>query len=346
MSRHITTSNIRQFILESVADHDSDLAAHVASTLGISRQAVNKHLKSLVEDNQLVADGKTRSRRYSLKPTHEAHLVLLNDGTLQEDVPWTEQLRPLLNDLPRNVFEILQYGLTEMLNNAIDHSESRDISIAMLRTALAVQLQVMDSGIGIFRKIKNAMNLESELQAICELSKGKLTTDPTRHSGEGIFFTSRMFDEFRILSGSLFFSHSQPNNDWLMECSTTSSIKGTSVNMILSVTSTREFKTVFDQFASPENDFKFSRTHVPVKLVQYGSDALVSRSQAKRLLKRFDMFEEVWLDFAGISMIGQGFADEVFRVYAKEHPHIKFVPINASPQVAGMISHALSNSII
>ena len=35
-------------------------------------------------------------------------------------------------------------------------------------------------------------------QALFELSKGKFTTDPSRHSGEGVFFTSRMFDDFEI----------------------------------------------------------------------------------------------------------------------------------------------------
>ena len=39
-------------------------------------------------------------------------------------------------------------------------------------------------------------------------------------------------------------------------------------------------------------------------------DFLVARSQAKRLLERFDRFEEVVLDFDGVRQVGQGFADE------------------------------------
>ena len=50
---------------------------------------------------------------------------------------------------------------------------------------------VNDSGIGIFRNIMQKRNLKSELEAIQDLMKGKTTTMPESHSGEGIFFTSK-----------------------------------------------------------------------------------------------------------------------------------------------------------
>lgn len=55
-------------------------------------------------------------------------------------------------------------------------------------------------------------------QALFELAKGKLTTDPSKHTGEGVFFTSRMFDSFEISANGLQFNHdaSLPN-DWLQE---------------------------------------------------------------------------------------------------------------------------------
>ena len=42
------------------------------------------------------------------------------------------------------------------------------------------------------------MHLLDERHAILELSKDQLTTDPARHTGDGIFFTSRMFDSFDL----------------------------------------------------------------------------------------------------------------------------------------------------
>jgi hypothetical protein len=100
-------------------------------------------------------------------------------------------------------------------------------------------------------------------------------------------------------------------------------------------------KQVFDQFAGNQ-DYEFSKTHVPIKLLQYGADNLVSRSQARRLLSRFEMFKEVILDFEGIEMIGQAFADEIFRVYQNEHPNVRLTPVNASSAVQGMIARALA----
>ena len=64
-----------------------------------------------------------------------------------------------------------------------------------------------DNGVGIFKKIQTELRLLDERHAILELAKGKLTTDPKRHTGEGIFFSSRMFDQFDILSGGIFFTH-------------------------------------------------------------------------------------------------------------------------------------------
>jgi len=60
-----------------------------------------------------------------------------------------------------------------------------------------------------------------------------------------------------------------------------------------------------------------TRQSVPVKLAQYGNDKLVSRSQAKRLLARVELFKVVMLDFTNVPTIGQAFADEIFRVFRK-----------------------------
>lgn len=71
-------------------------------------------------------------------------------------------------------------------------------------------------------------------------------------------------------------------------------------------------------------------------LAQYGGEQLVSRSQAKRLIARFDNFKTVILDFADVPEIGQAFSDEVFRVYVRAHPDVEIVPINMTAQVEGM----------
>lgn len=121
---------------------------------------------------------------------------------------WETQIRPRLVDVvPPNVLSICNYGVSEMLNNANDHSGAQTVMTILKVTASKVRISVSDRGVGIFRKLKETLGLESERDALFELTKGKVTTDPSRHSGEGIFFTSRMFDSFYIFSATLCLNH-------------------------------------------------------------------------------------------------------------------------------------------
>jgi hypothetical protein len=182
-------------------------------------------------------------------------------------------------------------------------------------------------------------NLEDEKHAVLELSKGKLTTDPERHTGEGIFFTSRILDDFAVASGTVYFSHTfGEDEDWILEI--TRQHRGTTVFMYLANDSRRTVKEVFDHFAGEVDDYGFNKTMVPVRLAIHGEEQLVSRSQAKRLLARVDRFGVVVLDFDGVHSIGQAFADEVFRVFAQRHPEIGLHAINDEPDVREMISRA------
>ncbi|HNY47973.1 MAG TPA: STAS-like domain-containing protein, partial [Casimicrobium sp.] len=81
-------------------------------------------------------------------------------------------------------------------------------------------------------------------------------------------------------------------------------------------------------------------TIVPMKLARLGNESLVSRSQAKRVILRFDRFSFVDLDFTGIPTIGQAFADEIFRVYANAHPELTLTYSHCAPEVEMMIRRA------
>jgi hypothetical protein len=199
-----------------------------------------------------------------------------------------------------------------------------------------------DDGVGIFRKIQKALGLLDERHAVLELAKGKLTTDPANHSGEGIFFTSRMFDEFGILSGGVYFSHEFGDaEDWILE---PTPHDGTTVLMKLHNHTARTAKKIFDQYSSDDEEYRFNKTVVPVKLAQYGNDQLVSRSQAKRLVARVELFKVVIFDFREVEMIGQAFADEIFRVFAGRHPEIAIHALHANSAVKRMIERAKSGA--
>jgi hypothetical protein len=110
--------------------------------------------------------------------------------------------------------------------------------------------------------------LLDERHALFELSKGKLTTDPSRHTGQGIFFTSRMFDKYDILSGGVYFSHQLGEQEnWIQERDKFEN--GTSIWMKLHNHTARKIKKIFDYY-STDDDYGFTKTVVPVKLAQYG----------------------------------------------------------------------------
>ena len=261
---------------------------------------------------------------------------------MKEDRLWRESVSDLFKDIPDNVYRIWNYGFSEMVNNAIDHSGGTTLTIRFEKTAATTNMLIIDNGIGIFRKIKNELGLEDERHAVLELSKGKLTTDPIKHTGEGIFFSSRLFDHYHILSGGVFFSHNlDEEEDWILEMDIPK--EGTTIFMSIKNKSSKTTKEIMDKYSSRGEGYGFTRTVVPVRSVKYGQEQLISKSQAKRLLGRFDRFKVVFLDFKGIDEIGQAFADEVFRVFPNQHPEVKLIYMNAAREVKKMIKRPKLN---
>lgn len=333
----LKSEKIRSYILKNISNYPDSISKKTAEHFRITRQAVNKHLNNLMKEQVIMASGETRSRLYKLVPIKE-FFNQYHISDLREDIVWANDIKPLLGNMPENVIEIWNYGFTEMLNNAIDHSLGKDVYINVTKTAVNTEILIQDDGIGIFKKIKDSLQLLDERQALLELTKGKLTTAPQYHSGEGIFFTSRMFDMYNIISGGVFFSHEfKDEEDWLLENSKFT--KGTIIYMQLNNHSSRRISKIFNKFTNGE-DFGFNKTVVPVKLVQYGNESLVSRSQAKRLLARIDKFKIVIFDFKDIDSVGQAFADEIFRVFTIQNPGIELIPINVNKFVGQMIERA------
>lgn len=339
MARASRSPEINQLLLAGVGAHPRDLVTWAARELQLSGARVSIQVRQLVAAGYLARSGTTRPL-YSLGPNRRFAHRYERSG-LAEDRVWTRDLRPLLDGLPSNVLEIAHHGITEMVNNAVDHSDGQTVVVAMDCDPERLLLVVSDDGVGIFRKISRSLDLPDERLALLELSKGKFTTDPARHSGEGIFFTSRVFDHFQIDSGGLLFDHAHDETDDLLdELDTGFDAPGTAVHMEISRGSDRALRKVFDTYSSGPDDYDFAKTVVPVRLAKVGDENLVSRSQAKRLLQRVERFRVVVLDFSQVSTIGQGFADEIFRVFANQHPEVELIAVEAVPEVQQMIRRA------
>lgn len=72
----------------------------------------------------------------------------------------------------------------------------------------------------------------------------------------------------------------------------------------------------------------------------------MSRSEARRIVKSVNSFEEIILDFEEIDNIGQAFCHEIFVVFQNVNPSIKINYIHASDEVKGMISRILNTAKI
>lgn len=332
---------IRRFILDNIQANPNGINKLAAERFDVTRQAIHQQLARLVETGALVEKGRTRARTYALAP-QEAWLDSLPiAGGPSEDVVWRTSVAPLIQAIPDNVRNLWNHAFTEMYNNALDHSGGTSITVSATRTAVTTEMMIADDGVGIFRKIQQEKGLLDESHAILELSKGKLTTDPKNHSGEGIFFTSRMCDEFEILSGGYFFAHDiTDSDDWLLQRQNPQS--GTAVFMKIRNHVARTAKEVYEKYTTENEDETrgFDKTVVPINLAQYSNDMLVSRSQAKRVLTRLEAFKAVVFNFDKVSSIGQAFADELFRVFPSTQPGIHITILNANEDVTSMIRHA------
>jgi anti-sigma regulatory factor (Ser/Thr protein kinase) len=323
--------------IDSLFDDGETLqAGEIARRLGVTRQTAHRHLRQLVREGRLVTECAGRNTRYRRSSPIDSG-TYATDG-LAEDRVWTEMSGPgsVAADLPRKPRTVLHYALTELVNNAIDHSGASEVQVRIARTDQTVELVVRDHGVGIFRHIRDRLGLETELEALQDLSKGKVTTMPSRHTGEGIFFTSKAANRFEIDSGTLRWIVENRLRDMAVG-SHDPPVVGTTVRVEVDVDEAHDLSEIFSEYTE---DFEFSRTRTVIRLFAIGTE-FVSRSQAKRLVHGLERFREVVLDFEGVDLVGQGFADEVFRVWANEHPEVALTPTGMTDTVAFMVERAI-----
>ncbi len=328
------------WITAAATQHPGELAAVLMARTGASRAACAAALRKLVELNWLTRDG-TKS-----KPAYRPGLLRqvvrrypLNG--LAEDLPWARDFAPFF-ELPREVARMTQHAFGELLNNAIDHSEGSHATVSLRQTPGHVQLLVSDDGRGVFDKLQEAFDLGDPQLAMLELSKGKLTSQPARHSGRGLFFTARLADVFDLHANAAAFQR----RDWETNSGSGSGWKpgramprqGTSVYFGLALDTPRTLESVLNAHSADGCSFGFDRTVVPLRLMASDRAGLESRAQARRVAHRLGQFHRAEVDFSGVPHIGHSFADELFRVLAPQHAAVEIVPVNMAPQVAAMLA--------
>lgn len=309
-----------------------------------SRQYLIKILNQLVTDEKLVRFGGGPGTFYALpenimalnnKLTKRLKNINLKEHEIYFDFEEKLHLKETLNE---NVYSIFSYSFSEMLNNAIEHSESAEIKITYLDDKETLAFIIRDYGIGAFKNVMNKHNLVSELEAIQDILKGKTTTNPQAHSGQGIFFTSKIADLFILESFGYRLRVDNSIPDTFIE-KIDPEIKGTKVTFSIKTNSNKHLSDLFKEYQSDPLGYDFDKTKIMVKLYTMGT-VYISRSQARRILVNLDKYKHITLDFEGVPTVGQAFADEIFRVFKEKNPGIEIEPIHMSETVEFMIKRA------
>lgn len=335
--------DIRQAILEIANKNKTFKTADVvhAHKDRYTRQYVSTVINRMVKEGLLLKGGSTASAFYALQQNadhvFETIKLRFKRESLEEHRVFNSirDKHNLIRDLPENVSSILFYGFTEMLNNAIEHSQSKYVEIEIKVDTNFLTFIVNDFGVGVFRNVMKKRGLNSELEAMQDLLKGKTTTQPHSHTGEGIFFTSKVADIFELDSFGYKMRVDNVINDVFFQ-ETDEIKKGTKVTFVIAVKSQKHLNDVFSRFVTKQGGVGFDKTEILVRLFVQGT-IYISRSQARRILAGLERYKTIVLDFDKVTTIGQAFADEIFRVFQQRHPEINIQPINMIEPVKFMV---------
>lgn len=341
--------DIAASILNLLRSQKEVRAADIIKKTGFSRAYINRFFQALRDEGRIVLIGKANRARYVLADndavrTSKASILsitkIIRNRNISEDtvLGGIKRNTGIFDGISPNVSGIAGYAFSEMLNNAIEHSGSRFIKIEMKRDKDCITFGVADNGVGIFNNIRKKKNLASNMEAIQDLLKGKQTTSPEAHSGEGIFFTSRAADILTIRSSEKKLVFNNPLADvFIKDIRKTA---GTKVNFSVNVKTKKRLDDIFRKYT--DSSFEFSKTGVIVRLYRIGPEC-ISRSQARRIVSGLEKFKTIILDFKGMDTIGQAFSDEIFRVWRSSHPSIEVISKNANDNVEFMIKRAMVN---
>lgn len=258
---------------------------------------------------------------------------------LDEAKVW-EEVRNHLPDLSSGARGILSYAVTEVVNNAIDHSHGTRVDVTIQSSDDTVTIEVKDDGIGAFESMSRGLGLGGSEYAPHEITKGKRTTAPDKHAGEGLFFSSRMVDRFLLSSNGVALVSNRHEGFGVGD----GDDSGTTVTFSLDPRTKRSSSEVFDEFAPIGDDDDVGMTHTSpsVSTIPLRGD-MVSRSEAKRLAVGLEKFSTVELDLRGVDFVGQGFADELLRVWRNQNPGTTFTIKGGGRSVRAMMLRHLGS---
>ena len=346
----ITTEHIFEIAREKGVIKSRD----IADSFGVSRQYASKLISLLVDEKKLIKFGSTRLAQYATLEYVQEHPDIAPNIYTKQLVNKDLEEHIVLDDIEHrflpfgrfseNIKSIFTYAFSEMLNNAIEHSGSKKIRVSVSLKDDELSFIVDDFGVGVYRNIMKKRHLKSEMEAIQDLLKGKMTTEPKLHSGEGIFFTSKVGDEFILDSyGYQFIADNKIDDIFVKKVK--GQKQGTKVTFRINIDNKHHLNDIFRKYTNigADSEYGFDKTEVHVRLYITGG-VHISRSQARRVLSGLEKFKVVALDYEKVPMIGQAFADEIYRVFQKKHSSIKIESLHMNEAVRFMVGRAITEA--
>lgn len=339
-------NEIKRYLLYKIDADDPDFIIKSQEIAGSSVTTIKNYLREAIAVGHIVEDSSAKCGYHLVDSIYEKSFKITPFS--DETSIYHDEILPIItatHPLNENAQHIIDYCFLEILNNAIEHSSGQNVHVKITRNCIFTTIHIIDDGIGIYQSIINYYLAHgrsiSESDALIDIYKGKFTTKSENHSGEGIFFSSKMADSFNIISGNTVYSSGAYYPNVISKSLLTSyftKLGGIGTMVVMKVNNETNITTtdVFNNYS--DADEGFTKTHIPVHAICDPIGPL-ARSQGRRICERLTDFKEAFIDFEGVNDMGQGFSDEIFRVYANAHPEVVLRPINANPTVIRMIKH-------
>lgn len=183
---------IKKYIIRKIALDDAMVIEKTMDNFSISITSVKRYIQDALKNGIIMASGEKQCGYHLIEQVYCAEVDLCVNS-LEEDKLFKDCIAGHLgrcNDAARRIW---QYACSEILNNAIEHSRGKKLYIEVRTNWLCSKVIILDDGVGVFQTLLEYMsgsgwNNPRIEDALVELYKGKITSDATCHSGEGIFF--------------------------------------------------------------------------------------------------------------------------------------------------------------
>ena len=332
-----SSHKIKTFILENITRNEKNIIQAAIEHFGVSRQAIHKHMNSLIDDKKVIAYGTTKARQYQLNPIVNLNKTINISSNNSSESIMKNYIAPHLTFLEKNIFDIFHFSIFSLIDNVFVHSTSHKIFYKIYVTHKESHFILNDNGVGIFDHIRSQLGLSDIFSAAFELSKGKLSINLKKRSVDNLYALIHLFDNVSIESNGINLRFINRGSKW--QISNSLQKKGTKIHLIIDTSSKRSCSQIFKRIFNLNE----KRIRIAMNLLDISDYKIFnSRSKAKKAVRNIVDYNLIEFDFNKIDLIGPSFADELIRRTKEKNKFAKIKWINSNDTVDLLLSRALN----